>query len=395
MSRWLLALVVAASASLLHTSSASAAVPGGFDSWAELFAMQRRLNAVAERILATGHDGHGGIVAAPADRALTVYWKGTIPARVRAVAAAADVPVLFRPARFTHSELVAEAQRLAADPTVVVIGPAPDGSGLTATTTGPLVTSTMPVTLSREPAPQPLALNRVNDGTPYFGGGATWNPIPGSTCSTGFAVLQASVPRMLTSAHCGANGQLVSDGGLVPGVDDIGIIGADVDARDTQWITAVPGKTFVGRVFTGPWSSGTSRGVGGAAIDFVGNFVCTGGARSGEHCVTLPDTPPSQVTAVDQIVAGVQPLTRAQSVVAGGCVGVPGDSGGPVYSLRADCRVDVRGTLTTGILGPMCPNVFPGGPAVGAGTIWYAPALRPPGPTIGSLTFYGATPILG
>jgi len=341
-----------------------------------------------------------------------VYWKGPVPASVRALVAGSGVPVRFRPARFTHHQLVREAQRLAADPRVAAIGPAADGSGLTVTladtvppvntsqaNNGLLATSTVPLTVRSGPRLQ-LLFSRDNDTSAYWGGGQTRNAVTGGGCSTGFAIWWNDARRMLTAAHCGINGQLVRDGGGVAGTDDMGPIINDVDSRDHQMIDRLPTKSYAGRIFTGPWSASTSIGVGGAGTDFVGNIICTGGSYSGEHCNTAPNQPPSRVTAVDQTatISGItiSPLTVAVSTVVGGCIAAPGDSGGPVYTPRNDFRVDARGTITAGFLNVLCPNVFPGGPRIGTDQLWYAPVLRPAGgPTTGSLTYYDASPILG
>jgi len=123
-------------------------------------------------------------------------------------------------------------------------------------------------------------------------------------------------------------------------------------------------------------------GVGGVVADFVSNFICTGGASSGEHCGI-------QVPTVNEFVnVGhvIWPETRA-ALPAGQCAVAPGDSDRPAYSYRSDGRVDARGTNSAGIIGTAtCPGDVPNG----SNTVWYAPLLWPTGdPQIGSLQHYG------
>src|SRR5215475_2046074 len=367
----------------------ASAVPGGFTSWAELFATQDKLNAAANRILATGSAGYAGVVAAPDSHQLRVYWKGAVPAAVTSLAGQLDVPVTFLPARFTQRQLVTEARRLAADARVATAAPKADGSGVEVavtttrrSATDVLGTARVPLTVTAGQRPHTM-FSRQND-IPWFWGGSRYNtPVGG--CSNGFAL---SVPGSanvyeISAGHCGDNGQ----GATIPGQPSpTGTITADNNARDTLAISYPAG--VYGAIYNGPWNSSTGVGVGGAVADFVGNFVCTGGASSGEHCGI-------QVQAVDQFVnVGyiIGPETRA-ALPAGQCAVAPGDSGGPAYSYRADGRVDARGTISSGITGTAtCPGVVPNG----SSTVWYAPLLRPAGdPQIGSLQYYGVGILTG
>ena len=147
------------------------AVPGGFATWGELFAMQDKLNAAATRIVGARGAGYAGIVAAPATRRLTVYWKGAVPEAVRNLAGRLGVPVTFTAARFTERELLAEAKRLGGDAQVLAIGPKVDGSGLhitvserSALRSGLLSTARVPLQVSTKGRPQ-LA-SRQNDSMP-------------------------------------------------------------------------------------------------------------------------------------------------------------------------------------------------------------------------------------
>ncbi len=88
-------------------------MPGGFASWAALLATQRRLVTAAEAISATIRptDGLAGISAMPEHRALWIYWKGALPARVsRAVDAQRErVPIRVLPAAYSQRQMIAGA----------------------------------------------------------------------------------------------------------------------------------------------------------------------------------------------------------------------------------------------------------------------------------------------
>jgi hypothetical protein len=281
--------------------------------------------------------------------------------------------------------MVTEARRIVADPAIVSAAPKVDGTGLDVTVLSGqhpslLNSSALPVTVSTGQRPQGMFTRQAD--TPQFWGGARYNsPVGG--CSTGFAVSVGGIARDLSAGHCGTAPQTVS----IPGQPNpTGTIVSDNKPRDTLLINFSGGVS--GRIYTGAFNSASSVGVGGAANDFVGNLVCTGGASSGEHCGIT-------VRVVDEFVnVGyiIGPETRA-SYPSATCAVAPGDSGGPAYSYRADGRIDARGTISAGITGTAtCPGIV----ANGSSTVWYAPLLRPAGdPQIGSLQFYGAAVILG
>jgi hypothetical protein len=191
-------------------------VPAGFGSWADVFAMQERLNAAATRILAAGGAGNASIVAAPENRELRVYWNGRVPGAVRTLATQLGVPVSFRPAAFTHRELVAAARQLAgSDSRIAEVAPKADGSGLEVTVTStapgvgtvdPLATSRIPLTIKTGQRPQ-AAFSRQADTPPFWGGSRYSSPAGG--CSNGFALNFPGAAHVfeLTTGHCGENNQ--------------------------------------------------------------------------------------------------------------------------------------------------------------------------------------------
>jgi hypothetical protein len=185
---------------------------------------------------------------------------------------------------------------------------------------------------------------------------------------------------MLTAGHCGNNLDIVKDGAG----DLVGDISSDNDDRDTQMVdTRIEGQTFAPNIYTGPFNSNTSAPVVGATADFVGNLVCTGGARSGEHCGIT-------VTEINVGILGKFPTIRGE--LTSGCAAASGDSGGPVYNYD-DTQVVGRGTITAGAGGnQVCPNAPR---SQSFRIVYWAPLLRPDGDsTVGSLQFYGGARML-
>ncbi|BCJ70377.1 hypothetical protein [Polymorphospora rubra] len=334
------------------------AVPGGFADWSELIAVQSKLNAAAEKVAAAKNAGFAGIVAAPENREVRVYWKGDAGAGVRSLVTDLNrnVPVKLLPARFSEAELASAARGLAAVPNVVNVTPAVDGSGIQLTVEGngaqvsaaPAVrNSAVPVTIVAGGKPV-ATFSRQADTPNYYGGGRFWSP--GGGCSTGFAINVGGSQQMLTAGHCGENGQTVTTGANVP----MGTIHSKIACQDIEIINT----GSWGRVFTGPNNSSTSVAIGGTAGSFVGNWVVTSGSTSGEHSSV-------QVTAVNLYLSiggipcgSVGPLVQARQT-AGLCAVAPGDSGGPVIAYRTDGKANALGTITAGS-NPVAPANCPG-----------------------------------
>ncbi|GIH06717.1 hypothetical protein Rhe02_47840 [Rhizocola hellebori] len=383
-------------------SAPSETPPAGFRSWEELTDTQDRLNSAADYILSERSEGFSGLVAAPEKRALQVFWKGEIPADVKQRAAESGVPVEFGSAAYSQAELNDEVTRLGADKRVGEASPNADGSGVTVTVGNDADAEAvrrearLRVSVNVDRSPE-LLFDRQNDISPYWGG-ARWSNLSwGTSCSTGFSVIAGGQPRMLSAAHCADGPPAIPVSNVVrignatqPNTTVIG----DINARDHLLINRPQGRTFAGRIYTGPWNSSTSAKVIGSTPDYVGNWICTGGARSGEHCNI-------RVVAVNTSVLGIAPLTRAEKVPAGpfvgNCIAAPGDSGGPVYNYGLVIRwpflqwgAVARGTITAGVLDTPCWTNT--GWATGSWRVWYAPVRRPLFDIhIGSLQWYGAT----
>lgn len=368
----------------------SGPAPAGFADWNQLWAYQARLNAAAEQILAAGDAGNPTIVADPTSHKLSVYWHGTVPAKVRSAAGRLGVPVSFHPAAYTRRELVTEARRLVGTAGIVSAAPAADGSGLAVTvesSPAPAVQASLrsgerlPLSITVGKRPQAMSTRQI-DTAPFWGGTRYSNSRTGAVCTNGIPIKIGGVLTMLTAAHCGAIGDFANMPNQPAHAGSFANLSA---CRDNALIDYPLG--IQSRIYTGAPDSFTSAQVVGATTDFLGNFVVTGGASSGEH-VNLKVVAIDQFAAVGGIPCGtVGPLTAADAS-SGACAVAPGDSGGPVYSyLGGD--VLARGAITAGgSTGVSCPGAFPNGNQ----RVLYAPLLIPAGDAaLGALAFYHAT----
>jgi hypothetical protein len=111
--------------------------------------------------------------------------------------------------------------------------------------------------------------------------------------------------------------------------------------------------------------------------NFMGDFVCTGGASSEEHCgLEVTDT---DVTVNGFTFIGAEFSDRS-------CAAAPGDSGGPVYDYdRGDGRINARGTISFG--SEAFPAPCPGLSEVGSSVVVFAPLITTIGD--GTLQVYG------
>jgi hypothetical protein len=334
--------------------------------------MQQQLNAAADRVVAANGDGFAGIVAAPENRELRVYWAGQVPAAVTGLAK--GVSIKFLPARYSQKTLQGEASRLIQQAGVSAVAAKPDGSGLTVASRDvarrQALSSSVPLEqTSAEPAPA----TRGNDFAPYWGG-ARWGG-----CSTGFAVWQGGVTKMLSAGHCGSNGQAAYDGGG----DFMGYVEGDDNSRDRLLVNA----RSAGRVYDGGVGVGEfSKPVIAAAHSYPGNWVCNSGAYSGALCgIQVKYT-----NATVNIGYLVYETVWAEQVDHIAPVG-NGDSGGPVFDLTPDYSQTIaKGTNTAIDLATGAPcRGTPAGP--GRSCAWRFFYVD----VVNSLNAYGAAIVTG
>ncbi|MFG1660884.1 S1 family peptidase [Micromonospora chersina] len=319
-------------------------LPTGFSSWEQLFDEQERLNLVADQILAAGTAGYAGIVVDPTNHDVRVYWKGALPLGVAAAVEKGrnEATVRVFQARYSDAELRAEAQRWIGSGLATDAYAKSDGSGVVVeVASGPAAAAPqLPGGAKTEftveyshsafrplvgnagavPAVEQLSSTywRWNDIAPWWGGSMySRDTLPG--CSAAFTVVdKEGYPGMLTAGHCGTTGGKIYKPGDYSHTP-IGQVWWEWDYQDIALIWMY--QSGAPRVYTGPWNSDYGRAVGGAASNYTGNYVCTSGAMSGEHCsIKVYYVSPSDVTV------------RANRTKSGACAAAHGDSGGPVIT---------------------------------------------------------------
>jgi hypothetical protein len=164
--------------------------------------------------------------------------------------------------------------------------------------------------------------------------------------------------RLLTALHCGDCDIAWKDGHHDPLTNG----GTDVDCHardDSQLIDPIGGTD--GWVHGGPWDATSTNSryhlkVAAATSSFFGEFVCSSGANSGEHCGTLSTKNSNIVTwgCGSGTCHGWQ-ASKPGSPPEANVVG--GDSGGPVYHPRDDGRVGARGVIWGGAINGSCGSV--------------------------------------
>lgn len=336
---------------------ALAPVPGGFAGWSELMSMQNTLNTAAEKIqkaaAMSARNGYAGVVAAPENRELLVYWQGEVPAAVERVIEEQNrsVPVRVLPARYSQEQLLAEVRRLGRNDALGEVAPRADGSGVdvrwakgrsqaaTLAAENLLATATVDVrvdTAAGEVETTPFTGRcadgaswcREDDSSPYYAGARTAN------CTVGWPMHHQATTRLLSAAHCAGLAETVHDGGG----DSMGPVLIDSQREDTLVIDA----RGAGRMWDGGWQNSTyTKPIAGASFSNVGNWLCTSGASSGVLCGI-------QVKANNLAVGSAYPLVKAEQADHASAAG-HGDSGGPVFELTsANSKVLAKGTISAG-----------------------------------------------
>jgi hypothetical protein len=321
---------------------------------------------------------------------LTLYWKGTPPARVRRILAHLPhgVTAEVDAARYSKADLHAAREKLlrngelmsfrvagiAAPLRITSVGPATDGSGLqigydeqrgnlpqditrfaspaagkdelsqvaavTARLTG------IHTTVVRQPLSEDLS-SRQHDSSPWTGAAALKTP-GGGICSSSFSVKNAKGQDMLTTAyHCGGGNGRWSTwwGGAFIGTTDRTQESASDDVLGIQ----LASQRARGYLYDGPASEtdGYAKPVSGWGHNNVGDYVCTDGANGGVHCgVRIAETDIG-VTGANGVYRPDADLAYATSATPGGAAAVNGDSGGPVFATVNNHTADeARGTIT-------------------------------------------------
>ena len=345
---------------------------------AEVLALMRDqipLDRAADRIesatKSTSASGLGGFIVDAAAKTLNVYWKGAVPATVRAEESAAvgsGIKISVHPAAFTLRQLEAERDRLAtlhitgkaSGPRVVAIGPKADGSGLEVGVAGTpagsgkavqqaLTGITSKVSISAVASEGPVATSRYGDTSPYWGGSYMERQVDAThfaSCTTGFPLKTSysGQPKvMLTAAHCGQgfwyNGTGFGINSLMGGTFP------DEDRTHDAMIVAMPtaGRQYDGGSIAGE-AAQFSKPIRGQFGNRTGDSICTSGSFSGANCgITVAAT--GQTITMGGF-GTVKNMVRAEKNDRTASVG-NGDSGGPAFSLTSDATgVYARGTIS-------------------------------------------------
>lgn len=387
---WTKLITAGGVASLLLTAqqTASSTVPGPRADTARQqtrdAATDTAATAVEDVAESLSRSGYGDVTVDPDSGRVRVYWKGTMPPRVRHRLAAASpgTRIDVSPAKFTKTQLLAAqdvlAPALTDDPagaevrarfripdSIVTLDVAPGSGGLVAGIAGTgaatrrIAVNGLSVPLRiREvgSAPQDLTLpSRAGSSlrTPGFGGGAFLGK---GICTTGFTVwMSGNRTRMLTAAHCADRGQIVrsypSGGKFFPNAT-ARVVARD-DSVDLELIKVdgyreVP-DSFIARIWVGgnaDSSKAESKPVQSVTRVHVGSRICTSGALSGEICGLRVDS----TNAMQKNRKGR--FVRAHNDT-GGSAGGRGDSGGPAYT-KGVIGVNAVGILSSGVIRARC-----------------------------------------
>ncbi|WLQ68639.1 MULTISPECIES: GDSL-type esterase/lipase family protein [Streptomyces] len=286
-------------------------VPAAFASWDQLRRVQGKMNETAGALEHSAGQSEGsafaGVIAAPEDKRVIVYWHGALTPAAQAAIARSATPVVVRSAKYSVKVLSAASARVAqraqsADVQLAKVIRPQDGSGLQASVVGgeaeaarlrqAVASVGVPVKVTPGGEVQTSLADPSRNTDPTAGGAQMISPV----CSTAFAAKYQGREVMLTADHCFSPGSGIeryvvdSTGGRAP--QPFGtrvspkVEGPVVDVAALQpW----NGTQFEPRIWTGSAADAGSSGqkktwVNGAMLPQKGNWICNDGSRSGMIC---------------------------------------------------------------------------------------------------------------
>jgi hypothetical protein len=331
---------------------------------------QMPLVTAAQKITDLDPDGValGGIRLHVDRRAIELWWKGELPARVRqeiAVQTRNDIKIDVKPAKHSQQELNKAAQSIinnrGAYPGLVRVGPLADGSGLEVGLTGVSNAHSLRFPIDTKVVQEQMMtpLSRADDSPPYYAGAVTTavaGPQP-PRCTTGFAVARWAfifeVDRgLVTAEHCFFGGDIdFVDGHFdrlghaEPTPTGTNLKTDSLFIRTTAFSLASAGYTYDGGVV-----SSFAKPVVGVNRPFPGMFVCTSGAGTGVHCNIMVDS----INNHNIFLVSTNFITHVEGVAvareqSNGVAAGKGDSGGPVFTFAAQPgKVQATGMIVGG-----------------------------------------------
>jgi len=206
-------------------------------------------------------------------------------------------------------------------------------------------------------APQPTsypAASRPHDTSPHWGGALIGTP--SGICTSGFSWVSGSTSMMISAGHCypsGGNVQIdgttigtVASGSAenwTNGTGTVYLTGQSTYRGDISLITMSSGHASSGYIYRGDSASSSYAAVGEmwSRSPVSGDQFCTGGSQSGEICDwTVSNVGINHTYSDGQVLRNGVETSYKQ----GWCVR-PGDSGGPVYTVRSDGKVAAKGII--------------------------------------------------
>ena len=341
------------------------------------------LDAAATQIqqaAATPRLGHDGFfeTAVNADRhSLIVYWRGTVPADIGHMIRALENPhvhIKVVHTIYNLAQLSGALRKASHTPGFVSGAPLNDGSGISVTLAADVPARSLPQvgvpvhvtrTLQRgqfmftcapgfpgitEPAL--AAPSRCDDRSPgFWGGDVILNNTAGAACSTAFGVHDSrGGGYMVTAAHCSVTAE---DTPPVNGItftngDITQTMGRSIDApgpHDAALIPTSAGNRYYDGAGIRNGDTHNTKLVIGQVGTSVGDWLCESGSFGGVQCSL-------HVTDVNAMESdGV--LTFSAVAYASVPAVIPGDSGGPWFSLASrPGTVSARGVTSGRFFSP-------------------------------------------
>lgn len=194
---------------------------------------------------------------------------------------------------------------------------------------------------------RPTSKSRLDDHPPLYGGDRITGGPLGISCTSGFAMKNASaIIYEITAGHCFSLGTMVSANTHLSRVafHRYGNFEMDNALLENLGMPAVY-TAGSGRIWTGGLNTTTSEPVRGSADSCENCRVFFGGSYTGSAAGTLLG--PKGNVIIDDDGVDVE-VANAQEVIGDFTLCQDGDSGGPVYAYKASGGVDAVGIITAG-----------------------------------------------